>query len=707
VRLPSFLATLIFLHFVIYATVFFDIPIARQIVGFLYFSFIPGFVFIKLLGMDELGRLETILISLGFSISFLILAGLLINEFGIMLGFSRPLSLVPMVVVLNSLILLGGVLVHLKNRNTTFWSIRPFQLRPIALLFICLPILSVVGAMWVNIYGNNSILLIMIVMISVLFGIVIISKNVLPPKLYPFVMFLIALSLLYHASLISSNLVSFGSDVQIEFFLSKTTLEGARWNSTFWSSTTTGFWHEAYGRLNAMLSITILPSVYSILLNLDLNWIFKTLFPFVFSFVPLGLYQIWRKYTSWKYALVSTFLFVAQLTFFTEMLGLNRQMIGELFFVLLLFVFLTTRLKPVNKWLCFTIFSLGLVTSHYALAEIFLFFLSFLVVSSAVLKKRVDRSMATMLVLFFVLMFTWYIYTSASTVFDSFLAFGSNVYGQLGEFLNVGSRGTTVLMGLGLEAAPSTWNAISRVFAYLVQGLMVIGFLGMLLRKTKTRFETNYFLLNSAAIFLLAALILVPGLANTLSMTRFYHILLFFLSPLCAIGVAVFVESVLRRKKEVIVFSLLLVVLIPYFLFQTGFIFELTGTQNYSLSLSKHQMSDVFLGARLGYFDEYEVSGASWISRNVAMRNSMMYVDEVSRSILVGYGMVQGDYLETLANTTVLSRDDYVYLGRVNLVDGVVVSSDLWNSGNISEIWITANKIYSNGKSELHSNSFP
>ena len=53
-----FLALILVLQVILYATVLFDIPVARQIIGFVYFTTIPGFMLIKLLKLNELDMLE-------------------------------------------------------------------------------------------------------------------------------------------------------------------------------------------------------------------------------------------------------------------------------------------------------------------------------------------------------------------------------------------------------------------------------------------------------------------------------------------------------------------------------------------------------------------------------------------------------------------------------------------------------------------------
>ena len=696
----DFLVVILFLQFIVYATVFFDVPVARQVVGFIYFTFVPGFVIIKLAKLDELDGVETVLFSVGFSVAFLMLAGLLINEICPLFGITEPLSFLPLTIILNGFILIGGVLAYLRNEGTKLWETKTSRLHPLALFLIGLPILSIIGALCVNAYNNNLILLFMIIVISLIFVIAVTSKKLLPPKLYPIAVLVIALSLLYHSSLISNHLVAFGSDLFGEHFAFKLVETDAHW-----SSINPYIGDFSVGRTYAMLSVTILPSIYSSLLNLNSIWVFKLLNPAIFCLVPVGLYKVWNRFVNDKYAFVSAFFFMAYQTFYTEMLGLNKQMIGELFFVLLLLVILNKKMKSINKTTLFLIFSFALVVSHYALAQIFLFFISFALISLIMMKRPSRNITISMVLLFFVIMFSWYMYTSSSAVFDSFLSFGEHVYSQLGEFFNPASRGQTLLRGLGMEAPPSIWNMVSRTFAYLTQALIVVGFVGLVTKRVTIHLEREYFVLSLLAMAFLAALILVPGLANTLNITRFYHILLLFLAPLCVLGAETIVNLISKRKVEVKVSILLLVLLVPYFLFQTGFVYEVTESDSWSVPLSKHRMSALRLYGLFGYVDAYGVFGAQWLSKNVVVGNTQLYSDFWSRrNELRGYGVVYVGYVETLSNTTNVAANGIVYLGPLNVIIGIVVGdNDLWNSSELQFLQ-DLNKIYSNGGSEVYKN---
>jgi uncharacterized membrane protein len=681
-------------------TVYLDIPFVRQAFGFLYLSIVPGLVFLKLLNINKLGKTETMLFSVGLSVAFLMVAGFILNEVLPIFGFLQPLSLMPLMIVLNIPVLIGIVFIYLKRRDIQIWSSDTISKSPSVLLFSLLPVLSIIGALYVKTYNNNALLLFLIVAIALLFVGGVFSKRFLPSNVYPVAVVMIALALLFHVSLVSNYLITFASDVPYEYFAFTSTLNNARWTSNLPSLGNIGL-----SRYNDMLSITVLPTVYANTLNLDAQLVFKILYPIIFSLVPLCLYQIWQKYMSKKFAFISAFLFVSQMTFYTEMFGLNRQMIAELFFVLLLLVVMHKKIQPIPKMLCFVVFSFALVTSHYALATVFLFFISFAFILLLALKRPTVNITATLVVLFFVIMFAWYIYTSGGATFLSIIEKIEFVSMKLGGFFNPASRGQTVLIGLGLTESPSLLNSISRMFAYLTQGLIVLGFIGLVTKRFVSRINKEFFIFSVLAVILLGSLVVVPGLADTLNMTRFYHILLFFLAPLCVFGAGFFVNLVSKRQKKHLMYILLLLVMVPYFLFQTNFVYEVADGDSWSIPLSGYRMNCVRLYSHYGYTDTSSVYGAQWVSKHVDFSNAAnLYSDErTSVNVLMIYGQVYAGYVNSLSNTTTLDENSFIYLQTLNVVDGIIpFGSFEFNSSELAFSFDDLNLIYTNGHSEVY-----
>jgi uncharacterized membrane protein len=691
----NFLAVIVFLQFAAFVTVFFDVPVARQVFCFVYLTFVPGLVIIKLLRLNELSDLEQFLLSIGFSVAFLMLIGLVTNESLFALGFSRPLSLLPLMIIVNAFVLVGGFFACLRSEGVGFWKLKTMRgVLPFAVPLTVVPILSIVGAMWVNIYESNVILLLLLAVVPSVFVIGIICSKLLPSRFYALAVFVIAIALLFHSSLISQYWVPYGSDTSGEYLVFKTTQNNAYWGQSFANSN--------IARYNSMLSITILPTVYSVVMNLDATFVIKMLYPLLFAFVPLALYCLWRTSFGDKKAFAAAFLLMATNAFYGEMLGLARQMVAMLFFVLLLLVMLSDKMKPSSKVVSFMIFSFALVVSHYDLAEIFLFLILAVWVSSVAMKRFSRNLSVTMILSFFVIAFSWYLFASGSATFDSIVSTANHVLQQLGQFFNPSSRGTTVLIALGLESSPSILNSVSRVFAYLTELFTVVGFIGLIKGRKKRQLKIEYFVLTIMAMTLLAALVLVPGLAATMNMTRFYQVLLFFLAPLCILGIENFARLLFKRRVALGASILIVIVLVPYFLFQTNFMYEVTGSQSWSFPLSKYRMTNTYLRWNIGYFDESEIVGALWLSQNVNVESSKVYADASSVNVVLhGYAMILNT--EVLSNVTVPSANATIYLNRANLVDEIGVVLDyFWNTTSISSTLNFANKVYSNGGCEIY-----
>jgi uncharacterized membrane protein len=697
-KFGDFLVFILIFQLITDFSIFLNILFVRQVLGFTYLTFVIGFIIVKLLKLDELDRLEIILLSLGLSVSFLIFAGLLINELYLLFNLSNPLSLAPLLITFN-IFSVFGTLITCREKG-----VRPFNVKNIRKIifsvpFIPLPVLSIIGAVWVNIFGNNIFLLWLVVGIAAAFILGVISRKFLALNLYASLILVVALSLLYHTSLISNYIISLGSDVPVEYAVFKITETNAKWSHIFPPSQQIG-----YGRLNSMLSITILPTIYSSLLNIDPTWTYKILYPLIFSFVPLTLFKLWQRRLGGMKAFVASFLLMAQNTFYTEMLGLNRQMIGDLFFALLLLVIMKGDLKRFQRITFFIIFSFSLIVSHYGLAEIFLIFLCLALLYSLLSRRQLRNITSVMVVLLSVMMFVWYIFTSNAAVFDSLISYGNYVYSQLSEFFNIESRGEVVLQGLGLEAPPTVWNHFSRIFGYATEAFIIIGFIGLATRKVTSNFSLEEYLFIVAAITFLSALILIPGLADTMNMTRFYHTLLFLLAPLFVIGAEFIAKFLFKHRKEFGFSVLVLIILTPYFLFQTGFVYEVVKNQSWSLPLSGYRMDPVFLKWAMRYFYESEVVGAIWMSKYVVNTNSMTYADAISTSSLLnGYGMmIYGVNMGRLSNVTNFLPGSCIYVNKLNVVNNVVITDTyLLNTSNL-KIFDFTSKIYSNGYCEVY-----
>jgi uncharacterized membrane protein len=299
-----------------------QIPIMRQLIGFIYLTFVPGILILRIIRLHKLGNIETLLYTVGLSIATLMFTGLFMNTVYPFFGISGPISITPLILTISILVLILCILSYVRDKdysNPSFIDVGEI-LAP-SVLFLCLiPFLAIFGMYLVNFHHDN-ILLIFLIAIIALIVILIVFGKFIPKNLYPLSVFIIAISLLYHSSLISMYL--WGWDIHGEYYLCNLVKMSGVWDSTM------------PGGYNAMLSIVILAPIYSIISNMDITWVFKIIYPMLFALVPLGLYRVFQKQTDDKIAFLSCFFFVSLFTFYGEMLALARQQIAELFLVLL------------------------------------------------------------------------------------------------------------------------------------------------------------------------------------------------------------------------------------------------------------------------------------------------------------------------------------------------------------------------------------
>jgi len=676
--------------------IFSNVSVARQVTIFFYLTFLPGVLILTLLNLNKFDHVERLLYSTGLSIAFMMILGLILNYFGPFFGLSEPLSILPVTVTINVSVALLTLLICFAHKK---WEsldghiiFQPAILIPVALLTV-----SVAGALLVSFYGNNLVSLFMIATVAIMCILNIVALKEIPSKLYVISILSISISLLLNATMISNYI--HGPDIQLEYYLFRLTQTKGLWDPSIL------FFDTGYARSNAMLSVTVLPTIYSNMLSIDATWIYKIIFPLIYAFTPLGIYKLSKIHFGDKIGYISAFLFMSELTF-VLIAGLAREMIGELFFVLLLLVLFNKSASSTARFALFGIFSFALVTSHYSMALVFLFFIFSAWVLLQVQKKRSAYIRLDLILLFASIMFLWYIYIYWSTPFNSILEFARYTYSGLNEFLNPASRGSEVLRGIGLEQAPTIWQWLSRGFAYLIQFFTAIGAVFLLVRKAKRKTEYEYTLFVALAGLLLALCILLPRFALSLNMSRFYHISLFVLAPIFAIGCEVLASFFMKYSKQLFT-MFVLVTLISYFLFQSGFVYEVVKNESWTVPLSMYRMGIRPYTIEFCYVREQDVFGSAWLSNTVDRQTTSVYADMSSVfNVLASYGMFYRDIggrIEVLSNVTVIKPDGKVFLSTNNVLSNFIEGEkSSWNSSMLQPLLEDLSKAYTNGASEVY-----
>ena len=695
-------------------------PILRSIIVFIYLSFIPGFAILSLFRLKGISFLNTILFSVGLSVSFVMLISLLVNELYVFLGISQALSTFPLMVAISAFPLAIFFVEYRRDlqatpRLDTSPRTKTKDVLPLSVILVLLPILSILGSF----YRNIPIMLLSYAIIAALCIMSIASKRHVPQNLFPLVILSISIALICQVLLMSKYLVGF--DAYLEYYVFRVTQINGHWGLL--NAVTNPLITLTY---NAMLSITLLPATYATLMNTQGEIVFKILYPFIFCLVPLILYQIFEKTTGKLIGLLSTLFFVfTPSTFFAvEPLSLNRQIVGELFLLLSIFVLLNNTISVKKRRLLLIIFGASLAVSHYALAFLYLAIVILFFAFSKI-KPKFDETKtlnSVTVLLIFALPLLWYTFGSSAPL-TALANTVESVFDRL-TAARVQAGTTASIYYLPQTMTAATW--INMALSIIINLFLIIGVLAIIARPKRTGLSARYIALSIIAGTILATALLAPGVAAILNFTRFYAISVLFLSPCVVLGGVTILETIRsafawikrslrsqRDSKNMHVNGVLLLIAIvfgAYFLSQSGFINYVSGGDMHSLTLDFDRMrtsSDrsIEISFYSLYIQEHDAFSAQWLSNNMR-QSSMVYADVVARrNVLTCYGLVPQEQVLLLSNeTTALNLEPgaFVYLGQLNVAIGVVIT----NTGpiNTSEILVSLNEsdlVYSNGNSDI------
>ena len=710
-----------------------NIPFLRQIFGFLFLTLIPGLLILQILKSNKLSTIEIILYSVGLSIAFLMFTGFFMNMLYPPLGISKPISTLPLIITISIILLILSVISYLRNKDFSISiPISAGELfSPSVLFLVLLPILAVLGALLVTFYGTNVILLLLIALISL--AVVLAMFDIIPAKLFPLAIVIIAFALLLHRVLVPFYLPN--GDIHLEYYFHKLVETNSYWGSTISSN------------LNAMLSVVMLPTIYSKLLNIDGTWVFQIIYSSIFSLIPLALYQIYRKQTTDKAAFLSAFFFMSMYGFFYTLPTICRQEIAELFYALFIMLLLSKEMNRLKRAALFIIFGCSLAVSHYGLSYIFMFqiIIALLLVygvknvtinnlkenlyaklnkfrgvnscegglqvnsENATLKNGITLSM-TFVLLYFVFTLAWYMYISSSSTFNAIVNIGEHMYNSIfTEFLNPATREPDVLAAVGIGTPVKHYlSYISRPIYYATQFFIIVGLIRLITKYKEMKFEREYIamlLVSSALIF---ACILIPTFSEQLNTERTYHIALILVAPLCILGGETAFKYIFKPFRSISLrrstcAKILLIILIPYFLFNTGFVWELAGVKTVMpVGLHHYKIGDDHDKATfyISVIQKEDVFGARWLGDN-RVDKSIVYTGWSSKwYLLTPYALIpRGGGMQLLGGREDLKKDSFVFLRYFNVKEKLIMGG---NMTEISSQLYERNKIYSNGGSEIY-----
>jgi uncharacterized membrane protein len=702
-----------------------DIPILREIVVFVFLSFVPGFAILRLFKLKEISFLDTILFSVGLSIAFVMFLGLLVNELYLFLGLSQPLSTVPLTVAISAFTLTVFFIENRSNSSETLKVKTSFEgqlknVLPLFIILFLLPLLSALGVVFLNV----SVLLLSCALIAALCVMSVVYRRLVPENLFPLLIFLISIALVCQVLLTSKYIT--GWDANLEYYVFRLTQLNGHWgflNANVNSLVTLNY--------NSMLSITLLPVFYSALTGGQGEIVFKTLYPFIFCLVPLTLYRICEKQFGKLIGLLSALFFVfTSVAFYgPEIVDLNRQIVGEFFFILSVFLLISKTIPVTKRRLLLMVFGAALVVSHYALAYIYLLIVAIVFVISRV-KPRFDDALNNVTVLFlFVITFLWYNLTNApltsfiSTIKGSFIELTSPSAAAAG-LASSPAGSASAMFGLPQVFTVASW--INLLVSGIANLFLIIGVLAIILKLNGKGISPQFKVILTLVAAILGLSFIFSSIAIILAFGRLYGIFLLFLSPcfifggqtlLATIGkVWTQIKRVLKRhivsksKNIDLVLLLIAIILGGYFLSQVGFVNRVTnsGIHSYSIDFDKIITSNVSSSKIILYDDyipEQDVYSASWLLDH-KVETTEVFADYLSEyHVLLSYGLIPNNLLLPLTNTTIPPQGTFIYLGSLNTVTGVITTTATttgsFNTSEISSLLNQNNLVYSNGNSEI------
>jgi len=705
-------------------------PLLRAILGFTLLTFVPGLLIISLFKLRNVSIGESVLYCVGSSISFLAFVSLFINLLYPTIGVVKPLS--PNFLMLNLtvmfLILVG--LIYMRERrlrasyNKSHFSLKSFgeeikdfdmtSQTPFLLLAILLPLLSVLAAYMMNFYSNNALMLLLLLILAIV-PIIALTKNI-PNGLYPMILLGVSLSILLHNNLITDYVI--GADIQITYFYSSLIKSNLSWNP------------EISGH-NTIIAVSLVPAIYSLVLNLDLHSVFKIIYSIVYSLAPVGIFYIFRKSFGSKEAFIAGIFFCFFWRFFLDTPG--KEAMAHFFLILFLMLVANTSIRKPTRVFFAILFLFSLVVSHYGTSYIILIAIGVAYAISLYIRQKKQENLISLnlVMLFGTVCVVWYLFTGQGDIFSKIVVIASHFKREImAMFSEVEPR--TVLALLTTQRS-MLWEV--NLLLHLVLTFFVgLGVLRLTIDIVRRKLDPtmNPELCAIAVPFFLFLCISAFIYGPSFGIDRAYYLSLVVLCPFLSAGYKLTLQfwskmsesmsNFWKRKRQsqdfsmhslqrhqichgqsfnLLPISILLAILL---LFNTGLIYQVAGSPvSSAFALNKESNGLAYSGS--------EMRGAKWINKNI-IQGYVIYSDWYSQYLLFEFfppdfanievfSLRPHPYKDIVLNFTDLREKSVIYIRAKSISDAHPNDSTYLSSQKVQEITTGSNKIYDNGGSKI------
>ena len=591
----------------------------------------------------------------------------------------------------------------------------------ILIIAILLPVLALLGTNMMK-YGQNNILL-FVMLILALISVIIVSlthKNI-RNEMYPVVIFSIALSILISYALISTYI--YGTDSQKEFYLFNLIFNSGQWK-LFNMDT-----------LNACLSISLLPSLYQLLMGMNSIYLFKLIYVLPLSLTPLAIYIISKKYIGSFYGFLAAVFFLSQYAFYDQV-SAYRNYVAILFFALIIMVLMHNKISDPKKKLLSILFIVSMILSHYSTTYIFLFIFAFamiIIYLSGLLKRNPFNFFKTsikdynffstnlsvgLLILTFCIMFLWYGQIT-STTFNTGLLFVNETLKNLIHFYDLESRDPTLMEAFGSTLKNAMIIKYINFITHWISLIFIaIGIFTTLFKYFKVNglnkkfknidawygmdYEFFAFALSCAVILVIS--IVIPFVFVHYSLDRATYQMMIILSPFFVIGGASVFKFFKIKKADLIILILILLLLVN----SMGVLSQVLNPLPYKSSIllnSPLQINNTY------YINDQDAYGATWL-KNYGKNDIKVYSDYSGQYSLISNAMINFNNIDK--NTITQKNpyfEGYIYLTHINTIKNRLYQwkdTSRWVEYNLDEFEGNLNRndlIYDNGESKMYGNS--
>jgi len=681
-----------------------DIPLLRPIGTTLLLIVIPTVIFtIASSAIDpcisQVNLVKRLILNFGSTLCILLMVGLLINTLFVSLGVTKVFSVDIILPVVNATL---GVLLALtfsfQKRGSYTVETRGFlfscgERKYLIIPFIALA-MSVFGTYVMNTYQNNFLLCTLILLVGAYIAYICFRLDHLPENLVCVILYLLSLSLILLLALRTNHVI--GIDVHKEYHLFNLLVESGTWAIMGGS------------RLNACLSITILPLFIQSLSGVQPEFLFKVLYPLIYAVAPTCVFFLAKKYLNNTYAFLAACFFMSQFNFLWTTANARTNM-AILAFLLILLVIFDNTIRLSLKKLFFILFIFLLVTSHYSTTYIIYGIVFAMYVLMEVLNRKFQvrsKKVDILILLFFsALIFFWYSQVVTGT-YTGGISFVEEVATQMSDLFSLDARGGDVQMLLGQNLAsksvPEIFNFVITWVTFLMIGIGVMAVCGMYKSELAinasisehrnsrlgftSKIDIEFFILALCCSFLLVITILLPYIAVGYGVDRIYAVATTVLSSFFVIGGIAIIQGIRsiynitkaeeksdsHGQNKLLTYGFILLVLLLYFICSSGIIFNLFGV---SKTIALDNEGPVF--DKMNVYDRDQAS-AFWLGQHSRI-DSTVSTDHFGLLRLINYGSLPPEDVEEMSmrDGSVPLDGRYIYLRYANTRENKVLWSDM------------------------------